>query len=121
MIQKAKSYEEKYKSLLESFQQQGSDEQMMSVILTEIESAAAQVKIRIADMKPQKARKIGTYNNFLVSITLDGELTSIMDFIYSLQNQPHLFAVDELRLEKKSPNTRDLKGYFVLSRIVLQP
>ena len=121
MIRKGENYEARYKPLLENFQQKGSDEQMMSAILNEIESAAGQVQVRIADMKPQRVKKSGSYNNFSVSLTLDGELTAIMDFIYGLQNQPHLFAVDELRLEKKSPNTKELKGYFVLSRISIQP
>ena len=119
VIQKAKSYEAKYQSLMENFQQKGSDEQMMSAILSEIESVATDAKIRITDLKPQKVKKMGSYNNFSVSLVLDGQLTPIMDFIYTLQNQPHLFSVEELRLDKKSPNTQDLKGYFVLSRSLI--
>ena len=36
MVQKAKNYEEQYKSLLANFQQKGSDDQMMSATITEI-------------------------------------------------------------------------------------
>src|SRR3989338_10044320 len=74
-VQKAKTYEEKYKSLLENFQQKGSDEQAMSATITEIESVAGQAQIRIADMKPQRERKAGAYNNFSVSLTLDRKST----------------------------------------------
>lgn len=120
-IRKGERYEKENKVLLENFKQKGSDEQTMSAIITEIESVAGQVNIRIADLKPQKVRKADVFNNFSVSLVLDGQLTPIMNFVYNLQNQPHLFTVDELRLDKKSPNSQDLKGYLILSRILLQP
>jgi hypothetical protein len=121
VLRKAQRYEKEHQTLLENFKQKGSDAQTMSALITEIESVAGQVNIRIADLKPQKVRKVDAFNSFSVSLILDGELTPIMNFVYNLQNQPHLFAVDELRLDKKSPNSQDLKGYLILSRILLQP
>ena len=98
-----------------------SESASMSAIITEIENVSGEANIRIADLKPQKVRKTGSFNNFSVSLILDGQLTSIMNFVYNLQNQPHLFAVDEMRFDKKSPNSTDLKGYLILSRVLIQP
>ena len=121
IIHKAQRYEKQNTAIIANFKQKGSDEQAMSTIITEIESVAGEVNIRIADLKPQKVRKTGSFNNFSVSLVLDGQLTPIMNFVYDLQNQPHWFGVDEMRLDKKSPNSPDLKGYLVLSRTLLPP
>ncbi|MCK5580299.1 MAG: hypothetical protein KAJ18_03410 [Candidatus Omnitrophica bacterium] len=101
---------------LEGFKQKGTDEQVMSVILSEIEQEKAELDLRIADMKPQKARKVGPLNYFSVNLTLDGEIADIMQFIYILQNPPHMLYVDEFQLSRGSARDSSLKCQLVLSR-----
>jgi Tfp pilus assembly protein PilO len=120
-IQKSKAYEQKNQQLLDVFKQVGSDEQVMSSMISEIEQTAAALKIHLSDMKPQKNRKVDFFNQFSVSLILDGQITPIMNFIHLLQNTPHLFEVTELRLEKKSFNSNDLKCYLVLNRLLILP
>jgi hypothetical protein len=119
VVQRAKIYEQQYGSLLENFRQKGSDEQVMSGLIRDIESLSPD--IRMTDIKPQKVRKEEFSNHFSVSLTFEGSLASLMDFIYRLQSPAYSFSVDELRLDKKAPNSTELKGSLVLSRVLIQP
>src|SRR3989338_3218387 len=48
-IQESQALEEKYKDILASFRQGGSEGQVMSSILSEIEGVATEINMRIAD------------------------------------------------------------------------
>ncbi len=110
---------QEYEKYSMPFKQKASDEKEMASILSEIESAANEINMRVADMKPKKVKRMGIFNNFLVSLTIDGELETITHFLYILQNAPHLFDVDEVRLEKSSIRTTQIKCYLVLSKALI--
>ena len=107
---------DKYAALLK---QQASDEQEMASILSEIESVASQVEMRVSDVKPKRVKNVDFFNHFSVSLSIEGELNSIIRFIYILQNEPYLFRVDEVRFEKRSLRTSKIKCQFVLSRALI--
>ena len=119
IIRRAKIAAKKYDDILDDFKQTVSDEQVMSSILSEIETVAGELKMRIADMKPKKVKRVDFYNNFSVSLSIDGQLSEIMLFIYRLQNSPHVFYIEELRLNKSSPRKVDLSCQVVLSRLLI--
>ena len=91
----------------------------MAAILSEIESVANQIKLRIDDMKPQKIKKVGFQNNFPVSLAVDGTLSSIIQFLYTLQNSPHYFDIDELYFEKGAMRTSQVKCRLILSKTLI--
>ncbi len=117
-IDESEALKKKYEAILKSFKQTTSDEEIMSSILSEIESAANKINLRLADMKTRKPRKIDFYNNFSVSLAIDAELADILNFIHILQNPPYLFSVEELQLSKNSPRITALRCQMVLSRIL---
>ena len=115
-MHKGEAIEEEYQKYAQLLKQKRSNEQERASILSEIESVAARIDLRIADRKPKKVREIDFYNNFSVSLTIEGELGNIIHFLYLLQSDPHQFNVDEVRFEKKSRRRSDIKCYLVLSR-----
>jgi Tfp pilus assembly protein PilO len=119
VIRKARQLEEQDKALLEEFRQKDTDENVMSSILSEIEAVAGEVGMRIADMKPKKARRIDFYNDFSVSLSIDGKLPDITHFMYVLQSSPHRFFVDEFSLEKRSPTSPELNCRLAISKILV--
>lgn len=121
ILQKSKASAEKGKKLLETFKQEDSDDQVISAMISEMEAAAKGIPIHISDIKPQKVRKDNSINTFSVSLVLDGALSPIVNFIHVLQTAPHLFQIQELRLEKRSFNSTDLKCYLSLNRLLIQP
>lgn len=120
IVNKGRKREEQYNYYLNKFKQNQSNEQVMSSMLSEIEGVARSLNLRISDLKPQKAQETNYYNRFSVSLTIDSELAEIIHFIYELQNQTHLFNVDEVRFDKGARrNTSTLKTNLVLSKIFI--
>lgn len=116
VINRSKIFDKNYRDVLEEFRQKGSDEQIMSGILSEVENVAGIARVRISEKKPKKTKKIDFYNNFSVSLSLEGTLTDILHFLYILQNSPHLFNVDELNLTLSSSQGALLRCRLDLSR-----
>ena len=56
------------------FEQVASSEQIFSAILAEIEKAAVEADVRLADLKPRKVIQEDFYNRFPVSLTIDSPL-----------------------------------------------
>ncbi len=104
----------------EKYLRQGSsDEQEMASVLSEIEAVAHSVNIRINDMKPRKVKKIDFYNSFAVEVESEGKLLEIVKFIYQLQSPPHLLKAEKVRLERQASSAASLKGYLLVTKILI--
>ena len=115
-VGKAKQWEELYGRLVQTFQQTGSDEQVKSSMLQEIQDVARDMNLQISDLKPQRVKATEFYKTFSVSLRLDNSsLDDILPFLHLLQSKPHLFDVQEVRLDKSS--RRDAKT--IMASIVL--
>jgi len=119
LIRKSSFFNRDFKDILEVFSQKASDEEVMSSILTEIEAVASKIEIDISDKKPQKPRRVNFYNKFTISLSIDGDLSKIMEFVYILQNSPYLFEIDELTLSIKSIRKQDLVCRVILSKSLI--
>ena len=117
LIRDGKNHQPEYDAALEKFRQKGSDEEVMSNMISDIERVSGQFKIRLVEMKPQKVRKVDFYNLFSLSVTFEGPLSEIVRFSYALQQEPYLFGVEELRMDKNFVRAGDLQCQMVLSRI----
>jgi len=108
LLRAEKTVDEEYEKYAPYFQQKLSDEQEMAAILSEIENVANQTGLRIADMKPQRVKKVDFYNSFSAALTVEGGLGVILQFLYASQNIPHLFRVDEIYFEPYSKRDSQL-------------
>ena len=116
-IAQAKSYQAQYNKIFSEFKQTGTDEAVMSSILSEIERSSAEFKIKIAEMKPQRVKKGTLTSEFSVSMTLEGSLNEIIRCLHTLQQPPHIFGVSQLRIERQMFQGVDLQCQLILSRI----
>ncbi len=120
VINKAKGLSQQYSKYLEGMKQSGTNEQVMTSLLAEIQEIAAQLGLKISDLKPKRVKKEEYYNYFSVSLTLDGDLKEILQFVYILQKEPHLFHVNEFNFEKGAQrNSQEIKTRLILSRILI--
>ena len=117
IIAQAKAYQGQYDKIFLEFQQSGTDEAVMSSILSEIERSSAEFKVKIAEMKPQRVKKGGLTSEFSVSMTLEGSLNEVIRCLHTLQQPPHLFGVSQLRIERQMFQGVDLQCQLILSRI----
>ncbi len=121
VLGRSKSVEAKYSRFLGDFKQNVSNEQVMSALLSEIGVVAGKLNLRISDKKPKKVKEHDYYNHFSVSLTIDSKLVEVVHFLYILQNQPHLFDVEEIRFDKSSRRKdKTLKTRLVLSKILIK-
>ena len=120
LIKKAKTVDDEINNSIQKFKQDKSNEQVMSSIISEIESVAGGLNLKISDLKPNKARKSEYFNHFSVSLTIDSEFTDVLNFIYVLQDPEHLYNVDEVRFDKSSRRrSTEMKSYLVLSKTLI--
>jgi len=119
LLSKQEILDAQYEQLAQRLRQERSDEQEMTLILSEIESVANQIGMRVTDMKPQRVRKVDFYNQFTINLTTDGQLPAILNFIYLLETKPHHFDILEMRLERSSSGSNQLRSLLTLSRILV--
>ena len=101
-IKKGQALAENSGDSLSRFQQTESSEQVMSSLVSEIEQTANQLNLSLSEIKPQKVKKEKYYNQFLVSLTIDSSWLNTLQFLHSLQQEPHLFSIEEITVDKGS-------------------
>jgi len=100
VIHKAQQIDKEFKALSVTFKQEGTNEAVMSDILSEIESVSGNIGLKVSAIKPQKVKNNELYNHFSVSVSLEANLLELSEFLFILQNPPHLFSVDEIRVDQ---------------------
>jgi Tfp pilus assembly protein PilO len=120
VIQEAKHLDAKFQRYKENFKQPDTNEQTVSLVLSDIERAASDIKLAISDLKPRPVKSEKYFNYFSVSLSIDGNWIDVIHLLNDLQNAPYFFKVEEMSLERISQrDTNLLKAYIVLSRVYL--
>ena len=116
-IKKADDMERLLAVYEQRFKQPASNEGTMSSILSEIEAVAADLKLQIANLTPKRVRESDISNRFSVSLTIDGNFIDVLQFLHTLQGEPHLFDVEEARFDKGTrQQTASVKASLVLGK-----
>lgn len=111
------NYQRRYEGYQQSLAQDGTDEAVVSRLLSEIEQVSAQTGLKVSDLKPLRVRDEKYYRTFSVSITVDGSLVTTLAFIDALQQEPHRFDVTDLRMDQAQRRGEDIKTRVVVGRI----
>lgn len=116
-----KDQESEYRGYLKFLTTTQSGEQEMSTMLSEVENLANETGIRMIGMKPRKVRKIDFYQKSSLEIEAEAQLTDLTQFIHQLEGHARPFIVEDIRLEKRSPQQPHLNCRLVLSRMFMAP
>jgi Tfp pilus assembly protein PilO len=119
MIAQRSLIEERYQKLTAMIGGAGSEDAQVPVIIAKIEAAARESNIHIANIQPQKSVTKKDTMFLAVELEIDGQWLDIVQFLYLLQQQPNLYFINELNLEKYSDTTDSLRGRIVVSRMCL--
>jgi len=111
--------EARYQSLVNLIGVVGSEEAQMPAIVSKIEAAARESNIHIANIQPQKSITQKEVRFLAVELEIDGQWLDIVQFLYSLQQQPNFYFINELDLNKYSDTTNSLRGRIIVSRMCL--
>jgi len=115
IIQKAEKFNTQYDHYWKHFGRTGTGEEVVSSILSEIEKIARKHELHIAELKPQKIKHNELDDQFSVHLTMNSELVDVVRFLYTLQQAPYLFDVEEVELKK----TARRKQGAITTRLVL--
>ena len=121
VIQKERNVPHAYREAIASKRQQSAPEEVMSSILSEIETVSREMTIRITEMKPQRVLKADDVNKFPVSLTIDGKFQDLMAFIHLLQAPEHDLQVTQFYLEKEISDPAKLLAKIVVVRTLILP
>jgi Tfp pilus assembly protein PilO len=99
------------------FKQEGSDEEVLSGMISEVEKLAKGMDLSISDLKPSTAKKGQFIQFFRISLSLNSSFEDLMKFIYLAQDAEHGFNLDDLRIEKGSRrNSETVRVRLVLAK-----
>jgi len=102
VIQRAEKFDAQYDSYLKRFGKSGTEEEIASSILSEIETIARAHELHIAELKPQKIKHNELDDRFSVHLTMNSEFVDIVRFLYTLQQVPYFFDVEEVEFKKSA-------------------
>lgn len=111
--------EARWRNLVDLIGTGDSEGAQMTTIISNIESAAHDSNVHIANISPQKsvAQKDAEFQT--VELEIDGEWLDIVQFLYKIQQRPNFYFINELNLEKYSDSASALRGRIVVSRMCL--
>ena len=118
VIQKASQVDGRYQNYLGRFALAGTEEEAVAAVLKELEEMIRKLSLSIGDLKPGPLKNEGAHYVFTVSLSLNDDLPGLVRFLYALQQAPHYFDVDEMRIEKEARrNEPGLKTRLDLSKV----
>lgn len=105
---------------LDAMRQRASNEEVLSAMVSEIEAAARQLNIRVTEIKPQGNLQEGIWNNFSISLTVDGQLSDQMAFVHHLQAPGFDLDIIQYALEKSMAEPGILLAKIVARRVMIR-
>lgn len=108
-----------YDKYAENIRMKGTVEEETAIILREIENIARTSNTYITDIKPLKVEDKEFYKVYSVELETEGNMPDLSKFIYDLQNSKQILKVRYLRLNPKDEVGDMLKGYMIVTKILI--
>jgi len=97
-----------------------SQEEAMTAFLKEIETLANKSALSIIDMKPAGVKEEKDKSKkFSVSLTCEGEMEQILEFMYNVENSQSLLSVERYQVSPKSRESSVASSSMTISKIVI--
>jgi hypothetical protein len=98
----------------------GTEEDNLNGLLKEVESLANKSALYIVDMKPSTTKEgIENSKKYVVTLTAEGEMAKIMDFIYRVENAGTLLAIEKYQISPKSKESSVAQTVIAVSKTVM--
>ncbi|MBF0533052.1 MAG: hypothetical protein HQL23_08170 [Candidatus Omnitrophica bacterium] len=119
-IAKEKKFLPRYQFYWNAFKQKGTDEETISVFVSEIEKAANQIDLRIMELKPQKKETRGLVSVYSLNLSFESDYLKLLKFLDLLQQNPNFFDIEDCSITKKAnKSSPELQIDIKLSRIFI--
>ena len=87
-------------------------------VLSELERLAKSANIRIIEIRPETAKKLGLYKEIFVDLRAEGAMEGYLKFIYDIEHSPLLLKIKKFQVAAK-PNTPVLESNLSLSQLLV--
>ena len=108
-----------YKKLTQNIRKVGSDEEEVAKALAEIEELTRKSAIYVVDIKPQSPRSVDFYTEYSVEIEAEGQMESLINFLYELNNSSQLLRAEKLHFSLKEKDSPVIKASILITKILL--
>jgi len=119
LIREAGQVGQEYRTLLARYKQKKSQEEIMSSMLSNIQAVSVRISVPITDLKPNKVKTVDSFNQYSVSMSIEGRLTDILHFIHIMQSPPYQYFLDELNLRREFFKADKLRCQLVFKQILI--
>lgn len=109
---------EKYQKYVKYVKKVGSDEEEVAKLLGEIEELARGSTVYLVDMKPRTSKEIDFYKEYTVEVEAEGNVRSVVRFLYQLNNSTQLLRTEKLRLTLKEKDSSVIKATILITKIL---
>jgi len=97
----------------------GSDEEVMSEFLKEIEKLARESSVSLSEIKPRSTENKGNFKEYAVEVHTEAAMSQIFDFLYRLDNSVLLLRVQKLSLKVRDETSDILRVTLLITGISL--
>lgn len=108
-----------YDNFASAIKKKSSEEEEMAKFLTEIESLAQSSLVHISDIKPRSAKKTRFYDEYVIEVEAEGDISQVSKFIYDIQDSPRLLKIDKFSLGTKGAGTNLLKCNILIGKVLI--
>ncbi|RKY28258.1 MAG: hypothetical protein DRP61_02140 [Candidatus Omnitrophota bacterium] len=112
ILEESKKYE-KFFSKTKSLDEE------VTLILKEIESLANKSSVYLIFIRPGEVREEGSFKELLINLNCEGEMSQIVDFLYSIENSPKLLTIERYVISPKSEGSSLAQCRMIISKIVI--
>lgn len=120
MLAQEEEISDLYNEYAKNIKMKGSAEEETAEILKEIENIARANSTYITDIKPHgKAKEMDFYKEYYVELEVEADMPSLAKFIYDLQSSKQILKVRHLNLNAKAGGGNMLKGYMIVTKILI--
>jgi hypothetical protein len=95
-----------------------SGEDLQTSTLKEIERILNETRVSVLSLKPKNPRVAPFFLEYLVDVSAEGELISILKFLHQVDSSPLLLRADKVVLTAQNPGNENLRAAFQISRLV---
>jgi Tfp pilus assembly protein PilO len=118
-LKEKKAISEEYEKYTQYVTKAGSDEEEVAKILAEIEEHARKSRIDLVDITPQAPKEADFYREYVAEIEVEGDMKSIVKFLYQLNNSALLLRTQKLRISPKEKDSSVVIAVILVTKILI--
>lgn len=118
-LSQGKATVNEYKKFEDYLKPAGSDEEEMAKFLSNIEGFARKSTVYLVSIKPRPIMKIDVHKKCIADLESEADVEALIDFLYQIESSKNLFKVEKLQLVPKSAGSSIIKGYMVVTKILI--